>query len=133
MVHGDALTMSELTEPSAKAAVSAEESAALESIEPPVGVGVMDFGFTVVHEEEMSVEVVYTGERCAPTVTKRFGPTTVAGGVDVPGGPDRSSVNEGVLECGDVECIDLGVTPGLGSPCRFVEVDGRWYRTASGS
>ena len=41
-------------------------------------------------------------------------------------------MDEGVLEYGDVECVDLGATPGLGSPYRFVEVDSRWYWNFSG-
>jgi hypothetical protein len=128
-VRGDVNVLVDLLEPRVRSSISAEQIDEMDSLGQPSEVTVTDFGFEIVSEDVQSVEVRSTGKRCAPIMSKTFGPTTIGG--DSSAAPTSSS-SEGTIVEGDVVCVDLGTEPGPLSPHRFVEVDGEWYGTFPG-
>ena len=128
-VRGDLNVLVGLLEPRVRSSISAEQLDEMDSLGQPREVTVTDFGFEIVSEDAQSVEVRYTGERCAPTMTKTFGTTTIVGDAST---ASTSLSGEGTIVEGDVVCVDLEAEPGPLSPHRFVEVDGEWYGTFPG-
>lgn len=118
MLHGDVAAMADLRKPGLLDERSLEMFASGDFEQPP-DVTVTGFGFSIVSEDDTSVEVTHSGERCAPSVSKRFGPTIAAEG-------ESEFSSNGVIEYGEIECVDLEVAPRLLSPYRFVKIDDRW-------
>lgn len=118
-----------LIEPSDQRTIS-DQLDAMESVTPPGKVTLNEFAFEVVAQEAGSAEVRYSGERCAPTTSRTFGPTTVVGG---PGSDSTSLSSDGIMVEGEIVCADLeAVEAGPLSPARFVEIDGQWYGVLPG-
>ena len=122
-------SVSRLIEPSARQAIT-DQLDAIESVTPPGEVTLRELTFEVVGQGADSAEVRYSGERCAPTISKTFGPSTMIGDA----GSDSTSLSsDGVIVEGEVVCTDLGeVEEGPLSPARFVQLDGQWYGVLSG-
>ena len=96
----------------------------------PSGRAQVSFGFEVVSEDAQSVEVRGTGERCAPIMSKAFGPTALAGDAST---ASTSFSRKGTIVEGDVVSADLGAEPSPLATLRLVEIDGEWYETFPGS
>ena len=124
MLTNDWPSVARLIEPSAQQTIS-DQLEAIKSVTPPGEVTLREFTFEVVAQAAGSAEVRYFGERCAPTISKTFGPSTVIGDA----GSDSTSLSsDGVIVEGEVACTDLGaVEKGPLSPARFVQLDGQWY------
>lgn len=127
---GEAMLMSDwesvvrLIEPSARQTIT-DQLEMFGSVTPPGEVTLRDLTFEVVAQGSDSAEVRYFGERCAPTISKTFGPSTVVGDA----GSDSTSLSsEGVIVEGEIVCTDLGdVEKGPLSPAEFVQREGQWY------
>lgn len=100
----------------------------LEALAPPGDVELRDLEVEVTQDGD-SAEVRYSGTRCAPTITKRFGPTSVVGDT-----PDPTSLtSDGEIIEGEVVCADLSaMEDGPFWPARLVRIDGQWYGTLPG-
>lgn len=129
MLTSDWESMVRLIEPSDRQAIT-DQLDVIESVTPPGEVTLKELTFEVVEQGADSAEVRYFGERCAPTISKTFGPSTVLGDE----GSDSTSLSsDGVIVEGEVVCTDLGeVEEGPLSPARFVQRDGQWYGVLPG-
>lgn len=124
LILGDTPALVDLIDPRLTSALTAQDRAALDALGPSGdGVELHDFSVEVVRQDPTSAEVVYAGERCAPTLSYESPETTLSGGK-----PDApTTVGVGSIVAGEVECIDIGASSK--APVRFVQVDGRWYGT----
>jgi len=129
MVSGDITALVSMLEPSVQASLTAEDRSSFEAVERSGGQAELkDFSYSIVREDQTSANVEYAGERCAPTVSQVFGPTSLAGDET---SPDQSSTDGGaVIETGEVVCSDIGAV--LAAPVEFVNIDGRWYGRVPG-
>jgi hypothetical protein len=124
MLTSDWESVVRLVEPTERQTIT-DQLDVIESVTPPGEVTLRELTFEVVKQGADSAEVRYFGERCAPTISKTFGPSTVVGDA----GSDSTSLSsDGVIVEGEVVCTDLGdVEEGPLSPARFVQRDGEWY------
>lgn len=120
-------SMAALLEPDVRDAwISTPEFTQLKEIPVPDNIELRNLSFSVVSDQGSTIDVIYEGERCAPSVTNEFSSTTVVSS-------DNSGdavVNEGSVVFGEVVCsaIAPGFEPPF-SPVRFIEVEGEWYAT----
>ena len=129
VLTSDVASMVDLLEPTSRDEV-APQLEQLEALTPPGEVELRDLGVEVVTQDGDSAEVRYTGTRCAPTITKRFGPTTVEGGAT----DSTSLASDGVIVEGEVVCTDLAtMDDGAFWPAKFVRIDGQWHGTLPGT
>jgi hypothetical protein len=124
MLTSDWQSVVRLLEPSARQTIT-DLLDMFGPVTPPEEVTLRDFSFEVVERGADSAEVRYFGERCAPTISKKFGPSTVVGDT----GSDSTSLSsEGVIVEGDIVCTDVGdIEQGPLSPAEFVQREGHWY------
>jgi hypothetical protein len=129
MLTSDWESVVRLIEPTERQTIT-DQLDVIESVTPPGEVTLRELTFEVVQQGADSAEVRYFGERCAPTISKTFGPSTVVGDA----GSDSTSLSsDGVIVEGEVVCTDLGeVEEGPLSPARFVQRDGQWYGVLPG-
>ncbi len=129
VLTSDVASMVDLLEPTSREEV-APQIDQLEELTPPGEVELRDVVVDVVTQDGDSAEVRYSGTRCAPTISKQFGPTTVTGDAT-----DSTSLSsDGVVVEGEVVCTDLSsAEDGPFSPFTFVRIDGEWFGTLPGT
>ena len=129
LLLGDTTALVDLIDPRLTSQMTDQDRAALDALARSNGeVELNDFAAEVVRRDSTSADVVFAGERCAPTLATQFPDTTLAGDDDSP----ATAVGAGSVVEGDVECVDIAEASKAFTPVKFVLVDGRWYGTIPG-
>lgn len=129
MFTGDTAAMVDLLEPGAASTLSKADKELLAGLSPTADdVEVRHLAYETVSIDDDTLEVRYTGERCAPTQHTQFPETTAVAGP----GDSGSSAAAGVQVDGEVTCASIADQQATRPPTRFVQVDGQWYATLPG-
>lgn len=120
-LSADFEAMAELLEPAARDQWTSSSSFQQLLDIPQPEVELKNLSFDIESETGNTVNVVYTGERCAQTVANDFVTTTVASS------DEASSSTGGSVAFGEIQCVDLRDSDV--APDRFMLIDDVWYAT----
>jgi hypothetical protein len=130
-IAGDVEQVMDLLAPADRESLTDQEVDDLRSAWSPAGeveVEIRDLDHEIVRRAASSVDVTYSGQRCAPEVRYESPPTTASGGA----GDQGSVEGSGSAVTGDVVCHDIAEAFEEQPPVEFIEVDGAWYGTLAG-